>query len=148
MTKPRTMPVHDGSRSDQYERLPPAGPARSQRNPEQLVQGRQSTARSLRVQSQQLLTKSEVFNDEVLPGTKNADHPPEEVPVRDVHARILSENSESCLAPSHLFCGCTAYLRATGQKKIVDAAKIAHLCSQGHSWRETTEETGTAKELP
>src|SRR5580704_9311650 len=47
-----------GSRSDQYERLPPAGPARSQRNPEQLARGRQSTARSLRVQSQQLLTKS------------------------------------------------------------------------------------------
>jgi hypothetical protein len=53
-TKPRPMPVHDGSRSDQDERLPPPGPARSQRNPEQLVQGGQSTARSLRVQSQQL----------------------------------------------------------------------------------------------
>jgi hypothetical protein len=36
-TKPRTMPVHDGSRSDQDERLPPPGPARLQRNPEQLV---------------------------------------------------------------------------------------------------------------
>jgi hypothetical protein len=38
-TKPGAMPVHDGSRSDQDERLPPPGP-RSQRNPEQLVQGR------------------------------------------------------------------------------------------------------------
>ena len=36
MTKPRTMPVHDGSRSDQYERLPPPGPASLQRNPERL----------------------------------------------------------------------------------------------------------------
>jgi hypothetical protein len=38
-TKPRAMPVHDGSRSDQDERLGPPGPERSQRNPEQLVQG-------------------------------------------------------------------------------------------------------------
>jgi hypothetical protein len=55
------MPVHDGSRSDQDERLSPPGPARSQRNPEQLVQGSQSTARLLRVQSQQLPTKSQIF---------------------------------------------------------------------------------------
>jgi|SRR5437773_8217339 len=33
-TKPRPMPVHDGSRSDQDERLPPPGPDRSQRKPE------------------------------------------------------------------------------------------------------------------
>src|SRR6478752_7213403 len=46
-TKPRAMPVHDGSRSDQDERLGPPGPARSQRNPEQLVQGSESTARLL-----------------------------------------------------------------------------------------------------
>jgi hypothetical protein len=45
-TKPRAMPVHNGSRSDQDERLSPPGPERSQRNPEQLVQGSQSTARS------------------------------------------------------------------------------------------------------
>ena len=38
-TKPRAMPVHDGSRSDQDERLGPPGPARAQRNPEQFVQG-------------------------------------------------------------------------------------------------------------
>ena len=38
-TKPGAMPVHDGSRSDQDERLGPSGPERSQRNPEQLVQG-------------------------------------------------------------------------------------------------------------
>ena len=86
-----------------------SGPARLQRNPEQLVQGRQSTARLMRVQSQQLLTKSEVFKDKVLPGTKSADHRPEEMPERHVHARILSENFESCLAPSHLFCGCTTF---------------------------------------
>jgi hypothetical protein len=37
-TNPRSMPVHDGSRGDQDERLGPPGPERSQRNPEQLVQ--------------------------------------------------------------------------------------------------------------
>ena len=52
------MPVHNGSRSDQDERLGPPGPERSQRNPEQFVQGSQSTARSLRMQSQQLSTES------------------------------------------------------------------------------------------
>jgi len=30
-------------------------------------------------------------------------------------------------------------------RKIVDASKIAHLRSQGHSWREITEETGISK---
>ena len=30
-------------------------------------------------------------------------------------------------------------------KKIVDASQIAHLRSQGHSWREITEETGISK---
>ena len=76
------MPVHDGSRSDQDERLSPPGPERSQRNPEQLVHGSQSTARSLGVQSQQLLMKSQVFKDEVLPGTESADQPTEEMSER------------------------------------------------------------------
>jgi uncharacterized protein YerC len=32
-----------------------------------------------------------------------------------------------------------------GAQKIVDASKIAHLRSEGHSWREITEETGISK---
>jgi len=66
------MPVHDGSGSNQEERLPPPGPEHSQGNPEQLLKGSQSTARSLRVQSQQLLMESQVFEDEVLAGAKRA----------------------------------------------------------------------------
>src|SRR5271156_3480037 len=58
-TKSRSMLVHDGSRSAQDERLPPPGPAHSQRNPEQLVQGSPSTARLLRAQSQKLPTESQ-----------------------------------------------------------------------------------------
>jgi len=84
------MPVHHGSRSDQDERLPPPGPEGLQCNPEQLVQGSHSTARSLRVQSQQLLTQSQVFEDEVLPGTESADHPPKEMPKRYDHGKNLT----------------------------------------------------------
>ena len=84
-TKSGSMPVHDGSRSDQDERLPPPGPAHSQRNPEQFVQGSQSTARSLRVQSQQLATESQFFEDEVHPATESTEQPAEEISERDDH---------------------------------------------------------------
>src|SRR5580700_11301164 len=94
------MPVHDGSRSYQDERPPPPGPAHSQRNPEQFVQGSQSTARSLRMQSQQLPTESQVFEDEVLPRTEGADHPAEDMSERRDHRRILAEKPESSFAPS------------------------------------------------
>src|ERR1017187_10278247 len=40
------MPAHDGSGSDQDERLCPPGPEPFQRDPEQLVQRGESTARS------------------------------------------------------------------------------------------------------
>ena len=89
-TKPRSMPVHHGSRSDQDERLPPPGPERSQRNPEQLVQGSQSTARSLRVQSQQLPTENQVFEDEVRPATERTDQPAEEMSERRDHSKNLT----------------------------------------------------------
>src|SRR6266404_9102109 len=75
-TKSRSMPVHDGSSSDQDERLPPPGPAHSQGNPEQFVQGSQSTARSLRVQSQQLPTECQVFEDKVRPQRKELTNQP------------------------------------------------------------------------
>ena len=72
-TKPCSMPVRDSSGSNQDERLPPPGPEHSQGNPEQLVHGSQSTARSLRVQSQQLPTESQVLKDEVLMGAESAE---------------------------------------------------------------------------
>jgi hypothetical protein len=88
-TKPCSMPVHNGSRSDQDERLGPPRPERSQRNPEQLVQGSQSSARPLRMQSEQLPTESQVLEDEVLPGTESADQPAD-----TIMARIVAEKSE------------------------------------------------------
>src|SRR5215813_5626252 len=83
------MPVHDASGSNQDQRLPPPGPERSQRHPEQLVQGSQSSARPLRVQSEQLPTESQVFEDEVLAGAKRADDPPEEMPERHNHGKNI-----------------------------------------------------------
>src|SRR6266436_4998676 len=99
------MPIHNGSRSDQNERFPPPGPERSQPNPEQFVQGSQSTARSLRVQSQQLPTESQVFEDEVLPATESADHPPEEMSERRDHSKNFSGKAriELC-AKSFILC--------------------------------------------
>ncbi len=84
-TKPSPMPAHDGSRSDQDERLCPPGPERSQRDPEQFVQGRQSMARSIGVQGQQLLPESQIFKHEILPATESADHPAEDIPERHNH---------------------------------------------------------------
>jgi hypothetical protein len=87
------MPVHDGSGSNQYERLPPPGPEHSQGNPEQLVQDSQSTARSLRVQSQQLLMESQVLKDELLMGAESAEQPAEQMSERHDHVKNLTETS-------------------------------------------------------
>ena len=69
----------------------------------QLVQGSQSTARSLRVQSQQLLAESQIFKDEVLVRAESADHPAEEMSSDAIIARILPELSGFSVAPSHTF---------------------------------------------
>ena len=87
------MPVHDGSGSNQDERLPPPGPEHSQGNPEQLVQDSQSTARSLRVQSQQLLLESQVLKDELLMGAESAEQRAEQMAERHDHAKNLTETS-------------------------------------------------------
>src|SRR5215472_397683 len=87
------MPAHDGSGRNQNERLPPPGPEHSQRNPKQLVHGSQSTARSLHVQSQQLLVESQVLKDEVLMGAESAEHPAEQMSKRHDHVKNLTETS-------------------------------------------------------
>src|SRR6516162_10595260 len=87
------MPVHDGLGSNQDERLPPPGPEHFQGNPEQLVQGSQSTARSLRVQSQQLLMESQVLKDEILMGAESAKQPAEQMSKRHDHVKNVTETS-------------------------------------------------------
>jgi len=54
------------------------------------VQGSQSTARSLRVQSQQLPTESQVFEDDVRPATERTDQPAEEMSERHDHGKNFS----------------------------------------------------------
>jgi hypothetical protein len=49
--------VADNEKAVQNTKVGPPGPERSQRNPEQLVQGSESTARLLPVQSQQFPTE-------------------------------------------------------------------------------------------
>src|SRR5579862_1651735 len=83
------MPAHHGSRSNQDERLRPPRPERSQRDPEQLVHRSQSTARSFGTQGRQLLTESQVFEDEVFPRTKSPDNPSEDIPERHDHGKNL-----------------------------------------------------------
>src|SRR5215831_418229 len=87
------MPVHDGSGSNQDERLPPPGPEHSQGNPKQLVQGSQSTAWPLLVQSQQLLMESQVLKDEVLLGAESAEQPAEQMSERHDHVKDVTETS-------------------------------------------------------
>jgi adenylate kinase family enzyme len=50
-------------------------PGFPQQDPEQLLRGGESAARSLSMQGKQLLTKGEVFENEILAGTKSAKQP-------------------------------------------------------------------------
>ena len=47
------------------------------------------------MQSQQLPTESQIFEDEVLPGTEGADHPPEEMSERHDHTQNLVGKSQN-----------------------------------------------------
>jgi hypothetical protein len=76
------------------------------------------------VQSQQLLMKSQVFEDEVLAGAKSADHPPEEMSERQDHSRNIIGKSESITVPSHLFCGCTTFWRGTAVQQRLRKSKV------------------------
>ena len=98
------------------ERFSPSGPACPQRNPDQLVQGSQSAVRSLRVQSQQLPTESQVFEDEVLGGRKALTIHPRRYWSDAIIARVASEKSESSFVPSHSFCRCTTFWRGTSNR--------------------------------
>src|SRR5215472_8777160 len=83
------MPVHDGSASNLDETFAPPRPDCSQGNPERLGQRSQSSAGPLCVQSEQLPTESQVFEDEVPAGAKRTDDPPEEMPERHNHGKNI-----------------------------------------------------------
>jgi len=58
--------------------------------------GSQSTTRSLRLQSQQLPTESQVFEDKVVPGTDSADQPAEEMSERQDQDSLRMEALVDC----------------------------------------------------
>src|SRR5271169_4479684 len=73
--KPGPMPANHGLRGDKDQRFLPARANFSQNDPEQPVGGAQSRARSLVVQSQQLLPKGEVLQEEFFSGAKGGHDP-------------------------------------------------------------------------
>ncbi len=106
------MPAHDGFGYDQDERAFPAGPESFQDNPQQLMQGSQSTARPFGVQRQDLLAESEIFKDKVFSGTESADNPSQEMSEqydhRQKHGQNLIETRRikpsTCLQLIHSAC--------------------------------------------
>ena len=87
------MPGDDRSGSNQDERLFPSSPGSSQYDPEQLLRGSESGARSLGVENEKLLTQSEVLQDEILARTEGTNNPSEHVPEPQNHDKNLSETS-------------------------------------------------------
>jgi len=88
------MPVHDGPRSDQDERLSPPGPERSQRNPRTACAGAvQSTARVVACAEPAIADgQPGFFEDEVLPGNGKAlTNQPRKCRSDTIMARILAE---------------------------------------------------------
>jgi len=66
------------------------------------------------VQSEEVPTESQVFEDEVLAGAKRADDPPGEMPERHNHGKNTIGTIEFSFALSHSFCRCTTFWRDTG----------------------------------
>jgi hypothetical protein len=65
----------------------------SQNDPEQPVDGTQSRARSLCVQSQQLLPKGEVLQKEFFSGAKDGEDPAEQMSKAHKHQGIITKSA-------------------------------------------------------
>jgi hypothetical protein len=99
------------------------------------VLGRQSTARLLRVQSQQLPTESQVFEDEVLPGTESAHQPAEEMSERHDHGKDSSEKiriqslAKAFIGEAHRFRA--MLLKGAASRRTRDQSPAADRSSNG-----------------
>src|SRR5664279_1055066 len=100
--KPCPMPPYDRLRRDQNQRSLPARPNFSQNDPEQPVDGTQSRARSLGVQSQQLLPKGEVLQEECFSGAKDGDDPAEQILKARKHQGIIAKSKPGRCASKSL----------------------------------------------
>ena len=83
-------------------------------------------ARSLRVQSQQLSTESQIFEDEVLARTASAEHPTEEISERHDHSKnLIGTIRIQLFAKSFILAG----VRRFGEAHPTLQAKTMSLCS-------------------
>src|SRR5664279_399037 len=87
------MPTNHGLRGDEDQRSLPVRPNFSQNDPEQLVDGAQSRTRSLCVQSQQLLPKGEVLQEEFFSGAKDGEDPAEQMSKAHKHQGIIAKSA-------------------------------------------------------
>jgi GTP cyclohydrolase II len=101
-SKPCPMPPYDCLRRDQDQRSLPARPNFSQNDPEQPVDGTQSRARSLGVQSQQLLPKGEVLQEECFSGAKDGDDPAKQILKARKHQGIIAKSEPGRCASKSL----------------------------------------------
>jgi hypothetical protein len=113
-TKPGAMPVHDGSRSDQDERLGPPGPERSQRNPEQLCRAVNRRRGCCACRASNCRQRARFSRTRSSRERKTLTNQPRKCRSDTIMARILAEKSESSVSPSHSFCRCTTFWRGTG----------------------------------
>ena len=96
------MPGGDSFWCHQDERLFPPSPDPSQHDPEQLLWGGESSAMSFGMESEQLLTQSEIFEDEILAGTERTNNPAEQVPEPHNHGKNLNETPSTEMIPKSL----------------------------------------------
>ena len=94
-SKAGAMPLDHSSRGHQDEWLVPSLPELYQNYPEQFLPGRQATARSLGVQSKELLAQGEILEDQLLASAESADHPADEVSERREHGRHFIRKHET-----------------------------------------------------
>src|SRR5262249_21246098 len=79
------LPSYHRPRCNQDERLFPAGPEPSQDDPERFVPCSDAVARSFAVPGEPLLTERQVFQEQFLAGTEDANDPADEVPEHGDH---------------------------------------------------------------
>lgn len=116
-----------GSGSDEDERLFPSSPGPSQYNPEQFVRCSEPSARSLGVESEELLTQGEILQDEVLARTEGTNNPAEHVPEPQNHDQNFSEMSPTDVIPKSLILQVYDVLMNDRRKnKVVSSAPCSN----------------------
>src|SRR5271166_1485688 len=96
------MPSYHRSWRYEDERIVPARPESSQRDPEQLMDGREPTTRAFGVQRQQLLAESQVLEDKMLARAETGKDPTDQVPEGGDHGWIMARESYRTVSSTKL----------------------------------------------